>query len=367
MRAVIAPLVFALLMAAAGCESKKETPAARPVNVKVAVAKSQDAPLMVSGVGHVTAMRTVNVQAQVTGVLQEMPFKEGALVREGQLLANLDKAPFLAALNQARGNLNRDWASAEQAGRDWQRYKDLVAKAVVSQDDYEQRLTTNATSWQQVKADQAALDSARINLDYCVINSPVTGVAGYQQIKPGNTVNAYSTTLVTINQVQPILVRFSVSEADLAQVRKYYGKTQLAAMASPPHSQAGSEAQGLLTAIDNSVDPQTGMILLQGEFPNADLALWPGQFVQSSVTLAMQKDQILIPSAALFARQDGSFVFVVGADNKAELRPVKPGRVIGSEIIVLEGLKAGERVVTEGLIQVSPGATLNIQESGVGQ
>lgn len=362
-------IILALVLAAfllPGCEKKKEAPAARPVTVGAVKAELKDAPLAVGGVGQVVAKRTVSLQPQVTGSLQAMHFKEGDLVREGQLLASIDPAPFVAALNQARGNLARDWASAAQAGRDYQRYKDLVHQAVVSQDDYEQRRTQMETGWQQVKADQAALDTARINLGYCSIYAPVSGVAGYQLVKPGNTVNAYQTTLVTINQVQPILVRFSVSENDLAQVRKYWKGQPLPATARPPKEVGVEKEWGALDAIDNAVDPQTGTITLQAQFENKDLFLWPGQFVNARVVLTVEKNQLLIPSDALLKRQDGSFVFVVKEDDTAELRAVKPGRPVGKEVVIHEGLKSGEQVITEGLIQVAPGGKVNVAKTGEG-
>ena len=365
MKIILAFVLAAFLLP--GCEKKKEAPAMRPVSVGAVKAQLKDAPLAVSGVGQVVAQRTVSLQAQVTGSLQAMHFKEGDLVRQGQLLATIDPAPFVAALNQAKGNLARDWATASQAGRDYVRYKELVRKEVVSQDDYEQRRTQMETNWQQVKADQAALDTARINLDYCTISAPVSGVTGYQLVKPGNTVNAYQTTLVTINQVQPILVRFSVSENDLAQVRKYWKGEPLPASARTPKEAGREKERGVLNAIDNAVDPQTGTVSLQAQFENKDLTLWPGQFVSAEVVLTVEKNQLLIPTEALLKRQDGSFVFVVKEDGTADLRPVKPGRMVENrEVVILEGLKPGEPVITDGLVQVAPGAKVSVAKAGEG-
>jgi multidrug efflux system membrane fusion protein len=364
-KTILAFILVALLLPA--CEKKKEAPPARPVSVSAVKARLEDAPLTVGGVGQVVALSTVSLQAQVSGVVQAVHFKEGDRVREGQLLATIDPAPFQAALDQARGNLARDWATADQAGRDYQRYKNLVAKDVVSQEDFEQRRTQMESGWQQVKADQGAVDQARINLGYCSIHSPVSGVAGYQLVKPGNAVNAYQGALVTINQVQPILVRFSVSEKDLAQVRAYWKDTPLAAEVTTAMEAGHAQEKGVLDAVDNAVDPQTGTISLQAKFENKSLALWPGQFVHARVTLAVEKERLTVPPEALLRRQDGSFVFVVGGDGAAELRPVKPGRTVDEHtVIVLEGLKAGETVITEGLIQVAPGAKVVLSKSGEG-
>lgn len=365
MRVLLVLLAFLTFLPA--CEKKKEAPPQRPLNVGAQAAERKDAPLIVSGVGHVLAMRTVTLQPQVTGFLQAAPFVEGGLVREGQPLFTIDPAPFQAQLTQARATLARDWAKAEQSGRDYVRYLDLVRKDVVSQDDYEQRRTQSESDWSQVRVDQGALETARINLAYCSIVSPVTGVAGYQLVKPGNPVSAYTTTLVTINQVQPILVRFSVSEGDLALVRQYFGSGPLQASAREPKGEHDVKGRGVLTAIDNAVDPQTGMISLQAQFDNADLALWPGEFVNTAVTVAVEKNQLMIPEDAVLRRQDGAFVFVVTPANTAELRPVKLGRTIrGKETVVLEGLKDGEKIVTDGLIRVAPGAPLNIVTAGAG-
>lgn len=365
----VVKIVFIVVMAAIlllGCEKKKDAPPVRPVPVRVVKAELRDAPITVSGVGHVAAARTVAVQSQVTGKLESLHFLEGALVREGQLLARIDRQPFEARLNEALGALNRDWAKAGQAGRDYLRYKDLIRQQVVSQDEYEQRRTDFESGWQQVKADQGALETARINLEYCTIVSPVTGVTGYQQVKPGNTVSAYQSTLVTINQVQPVLVRFSVSEGELALVRRYYGKEVIPATVRVPKEEQDLKERGQLTAIDNAVDPQTGMIMLQAQFENQSLGLWPGQFVNVVATLAVDKGRTVIPYDAVMTRQDGSFVFVVTDKSTAELRKIVTGRNVGKkDIVVLEGLSPGETVITDGVIQVAPGGPVTIrQEQG---
>mgnify|MGYP001115965728 CR=1 FL=1 len=357
-------IILALVLAFAvlpGCDKKKEAPPQRPVNVKAIKAQLADAPVTVTGVGNVVAQRTVAVQAQVTGRLSALRFEEGRLVREGEPLAEIDAAPFEARLAEARAALNRDWAKAEQAGRDYLRYRELVRQAVVSQDEYEQRRTDFETGWRQVQADQAALESARIDLAYCRIASPATGVAGYQLVKPGNSVSAYTTTIVTVNQVQPVLVRFSVTEKDLALVRQYYGKEAIKTSARFPKDEQDLKETGVLTAIDNTLDVQTGMIVLQARFDNESLTLWPGQFVTVTATVAVEKDRVVIPYDAVMTRQDGSFVFVVDASSRAQLRKVVTGRQVGrKDVVVLEGLAAGETVITEGVIRVAPGGPVSV-------
>jgi len=363
--------VAVVLCILCGCEKKAPAPAARPVNVEAVEAVLKDAPVTVVGVGHVVAMTTVAVQPQVTGRLASLSFDEGALVRQGQLLGMIDTAPFEASLNEARGALNRDWAKAAQAGRDYLRYKDLVGKAVVSQDEYEQYRMQFESSWQQVNADQAALETARINLGYCSIKSPVTGVAGYQAVKPGNTVSAYTSTIVTINQVQPVLVRFSVTEKDLALVRRYYGKTPIRTSARFPKDEQDLKETGELNAIDNTLDVQTGMISLQAQFANPDLTLWPGQFVTCTATVAVEKGRVVIPFDAVMNKPDGSYVYVVSKDSTSELRKIETGLPVGrKEIVAAKGLEAGERVITTGLVRVAPGGPVHVisggQEGGAG-
>ncbi|EPR37332.1 efflux transporter, RND family, MFP subunit [Desulfovibrio sp. X2] len=368
MRAFLSALALCILSACllcvTGCEKKKSAPPTRTVQVGVAEVRRGDAPLVARGVGHVLALNTVDVQSQVTGIIKSLHFQEGSFVKRGQLLAEIDPEPFKAALEQAQGTLAKDTATSAQARRDYERYKDLVGREVISRDEYEQYLTAMHTSEQQVKADKAAVDTARINLGYCAIRAPLDGVAGYQQMNAGNTINAYQGTLVSINQVQPIQIRFSVNQSELPALRKYSKDAELPAFARVAGSHEDVPEQGELTAIDNSVDPQTGMITLQAQFPNTELALWPGQFIQAGVTLTVEKGRLLIPSVAVVARQEGNFVFVVTPQNTAELRSVKIGRTVGDDVVVHEGLKPGEKVVTEGLVQLSPGVSVSVSAPG---
>ena len=359
--------LFVCVALCAACQKKAEAPQAKPVPVGAVKAQVKDAPVVVNGIGHVVAMRTVTVTPQVTGLLQSLNFKEGAMVREGDLLAVIDPKPFEAKVAEAQGALKRDWAKADQAGRDYLRYKDLVRKEVVSQDDYEQKRMDFDSGWQQVRADQGALDTARINLAYCRIISPASGAAGYQNVKPGNVVNANTSAIATINQVQPVLVRFSINEADLPLVRSWYGKEAIPVAARVPKEENDLKERGVLTAIDNVVDVQTGMIMLQAQFENKNLTLWPGQFVNVQAVLTVEKGRTVIPSDAVLTRQDGSFVFVVSEKSTAELRKVTTGRMVGRrEVVILEGLAPGETVISEGVIRVAPGGAVAVQGAGAG-
>ncbi|WP_243368000.1 efflux RND transporter periplasmic adaptor subunit [Fundidesulfovibrio soli] len=364
----LSALLLLFVAVCSACQKKAEPPQARPVPVGVVKAQVKDAPVVVNGIGHVVAMRTVTVTPQVTGLLKSVEFKEGAIVREGDLLAVIDPKPFEAKVAEALGALKRDWTRAEQAGRDHLRYKDLVQKEVVSRDDYEQKRTEFESSWQQVRSDQGALETARINLAYCRITSPVSGAAGYQNVKPGNVVNANTTAIATINQVQPVLVRFSVNEADLPLVRSWFGKEAVPVTARVPKEENDIKERGVLTAIDNAVDVQTGMIMLQAQFDNKELTLWPGQFVNVQAVLTVEKDRTVIPSDAVMTRQDGSFVFVVSEKSTAELRKVTTGRMVGRrEVVILSGVAPGETIISDGVIRVAPGGAVTVQGAGAPQ
>ncbi len=352
------PLLF-------GCEKKKEAGGPPPpVEVTVIEAKSYDAPLTSSGIGHVYALRTVNVRPQVTGYIKETFFKEGQYVKNGDPLILIDPAPFQAQLDQSLATLQKDRSTAAQNKRDWIRYQDLVKQAVISQENYEQKRTDYKTSEDQVKADEAAVEDARINLGWCSINSPADGVAGLQQYKTGNLVEANKDIIVTVNQIEPINVQFSVPEKDLPDIRAYAAKNVLPVeVRYPQHNELA--ATGKLTVINNTVDMTTGMITLQGEFANKDHALWPGQFVDATVVLTKTPDTIMIPTDALVVTQDGASVFVAKDDNTVEIRRITTGRKIADMTVIESGLKPGDKVVNSAQIKLFPGAAIKVVSKAV--
>lgn len=350
---VALPFVF-------GCEKKKEEGGAPPpVEVTVIEAKAYDAPLNSDGIGHVYALRTVNVRPQVTGYIKETYFQEGQDVKNGQPLILIDPAPFQAKLDQALATLQKDRATAAQNKRDWIRYQDLVKQAVISQENYEQKRTDWRASEDQVKADEAAVEDARINLGWCHIDSPTSGVAGLQQYKTGNLVEANKDIIVTVNQIEPINVQLSVAEKDLPDIRKYAAKGPLTVVARYPGKDEVA-ATGRLTVINNTVDMTTGMITLQAEFENKNRALWPGQFVDASVILTKTPNTIMVPSDALLVTQDGVSAFVAKDDGTVEIRKVEVGRKIKDMIVVEKGLSAGDKVVDSAQIKLFPGAKITI-------
>lgn len=357
-RAVLATLV--LLAALAGCEGPKpQAEKPTPVEVTVIEAKPVTAPLNVDGIGHVYAVRTVNVRSQVTGVLQQTLFAEGDVVKEGQQLLVIDPDSYKAKLDEAKSTLARDKATAGQAKRDWLRFRDLVAKAVVSQEDYEQKRTAWQQAEEQVKVDEAAVVNAKVNLDYCFIAAPCTGVVGLQQYKTGNLIEANSDIIVTINQIEPINVQFSVAEKYLPDIRAYAAKGTLVVEARYPGRDVVA-AKGVLNVINNTVDVNTGTITLQGVFPNTDRTLWPGQFVDATVVLADTVDTILVPASAVANTQNGVSLFIAKPDNTVEIRPVTAGRKIGANTVIEKGVAPGERIITSGQIKLFPGIPLTI-------
>lgn len=353
-------LVAVLLIGLSGCKGKKQgAQAPTPVDVTIVDVKPRTAPMGVDGIGHVTAVRTVNVRSQVTGTIKQTLFAEGDVVKEGQQLLVIDPDSYKAKLAEATNTLARDQATAAQSKRDWLRYKDLVAQGVVSQDDYEQKRTAYQQASEQVRVDIASVASAKVNLDYCYISAPCAGVIGLQSYKTGNLVEANKDIIISINQIEPINVQFSVAEKYLPEIRDYAAKGTLEVTAAYPNH-PDKVAHGKLTVFNNTVDTNSGTIMLQGEFPNTDRLLWPGQFVNATVILIETPDTLLVPSSALVSGQDGDSVFVAKADNTVEIRKVQAGRKVGSETVVDKGLNPGDRVITSGQIKLFPGAPVHI-------
>ena len=334
-------------------------PAAVPV--LVAVVLQQTVPVRMQAIGNVEAYATVAVKARVDGQIVQVGFKEGEEVKKGQVLFRIDPRPFEAALRQAEANFLRDTAQKDQARSQERRYQELLQKNFVSKEAYAQ-IRTNAETAQAVSlASKAALDNARLNLEYCTIRSPIEGFPGKIQIQMGNLVKANDTnSLVVVNQVHPIYVNFSVPEQRLPDVRKHMAAGPLAVEALQPGSPKSS-ATGRLVFVDNAVDPSTGTIRLRALFQNKENALWPGQFVNLGITLYEQKDAILIPSKSVQTGPDGQYVFVVKPDMTTEVRAVSVERTEGDNAVIGKGLRKGEQVVTQGQLRLGPGARVSIK------
>lgn len=354
-----------LLAGLAGCNGKNSVqaangaPAAAPV--KIATVVSRTMPVEVQAIGNVETISAVTIKPQISGQLIGVHFKEGDFVKKGQLLFTIDKAPFEAALRQAEGMLAHDEAQAVNAKLDAERYQGLGHEGVVSRQQVDASAAASNAAQAAVAADKAAVETAKINLQYTSIYSPINGRTGNVGVKEGNLVKANDVpVLVTINQIEPIYVTFSLPEQQLAQVKEFSATRALKVDAAPQGS--SQHFQGRLTFIDNSVDLTTGTIKLKATFDNAAHMLWPGQFVDVSMTLKSQPNSIVVPTSALQTSQNGTFVYTVDQDLKAQQRQVKVAWTSGDETVLAPGaLQPGQRVVTDGQLRLTPGAKVEIK------
>jgi multidrug efflux system membrane fusion protein len=369
-----------------GCSKKKTAagpmgPPAMPVTM--ATAERQAVPQELQAIGTVEPFSNVQVKAQVAGELKTVHFREGQNVNPGDLLFEIDPRPYADALNQAQAaverdralmaqaeaNVSRDEAQLRNAETDARRQQELVKAGIVARSVYDTSRTAADVYKESARADRAAITSARANLaadeaalekakldlSFCEIRSPIAGRTGNVLVQAGNYVKgAGDTTLVVINQLQPIFVSFSVPEQQLAVVRRL-GEGHRLGVRAGAKDEPGRQVEGVLTVIDNTVDATTGMIRLKATFANAERVLWPGQFVNVTLTLEARKDAVVVPSEAVQAGQKGSFVYVVKADQSVEARVVKTGAMAGNKIVIEDGVQAGETVVTDGQLLLAPG------------
>jgi multidrug efflux system membrane fusion protein len=333
--------------------------AAVPVAVGTVVQKAM--PIEISVIGAAEAFSSVAIRAQTTGQLNSVSFTEGDDVMAGQVLFTLDRRPMEAALQQAQANLDRDVAQAANAAQQAKRYDELAARGIATREQVDTSRTAVAALNATVEADKAAVENAKVQLQYATITAPISGRTGALMVHEGNLVRANDTApLVVINQVAPISVTFAIPEARLPELKKYMAGGALRVTANPPNDDA-PPAVGRISFVDNSVDQTTGTIKVKGTFPNADRRLWPGQYVNVVVTLTMDPEAIVVPSVAVQAGQQGSYVFVVNAEQKVDLRSVTVKRTGATETVIESGLKPGETVVTDGHLRLVPGSRITVK------
>jgi multidrug efflux system membrane fusion protein len=363
---VVFGLLLLVIFSSACSNDKSRKPVSAPIPVTVSTAIQKMVPEQLRVIGNVQAYSTVTVKSLVGGELVGVNFTEGQDVKKGDLLFTIDSQPFEAALKQAEANLQKDLAQAKNAQEDARRYEFLIQKNVVARQQYDKFRTDADALEATVLADRAAVENARIQLGYCSIRSPIDGRTGIINIKRGNIIAAVTQPnaidLVTINQIIPIYVIFSVPEQNLPEIKKYMAGGSLKVEALPPNDTSSGE-QGVLTFIDNTVDKTTGTILLKGTFANREKKLWPGQFVNVVLTLTTEPNAIVIPSQAIQTGQEGQYIFVVKEDLTVESRPVIAGRSANNETIVQKGLQVDEKVVTDGQLRLYPGAKVEIKTS----
>jgi multidrug efflux system membrane fusion protein len=355
-------LLAALLLLTAGCTTKEAVQAAKPAAapVRIATVTSRTMPVELQAIGNVEAISTVTIKAQISGQLMRVHFKEGDFVKKGQLLFTIDRAPFEAALRQAEGTLAKDEAQSLNSKLDAERYQGLGREGVVSKQQVDAAGAAANAMAATVAADKAAVETAKINLEYTSIYSPINGRTGTVGVKEGNLVKANDVPiLVTINQIEPIYVSFAIPEQQLAELKQYSNTKSLKVDAAPQGST--QHFQGRLTFIDNSVDLTTGTIKLKATFDNAAHVLWPGQFADVNLTLKSQPNAIVIPTAALQTSQNGTYVYVVDENLTAKQQPVKVGWNVGEDTVIASGLQPGQRVVTDGQLRLTPGAKVDVK------
>ena len=350
--------LLAAVTLGAGC-SRERRGAPPAVPVTVARAEQRTVPFEITAPGTVEPLRAVAVTAQVSGIVTRVRFREGDEVREGDVLVQIDSRPYRNALQQAEAALARDVIQLENARLQVARYQGLAQSEYITTEQFEALETSARALEATVQSDSAAVDNARLNLEYTTIRAPIPGRTGSLLIKEGNVVRAQgSGALVTVNQTQPILVRFAVPAPFLPTVRQHQGGN-LTVRVRP--GEDTTSLLGTLTFVDNAVDTTTGTILLKARFPNAGGELWPGQFVTATLVLYEERDVVMVPVPAVVEAEGGNYVYVIDGDNKAQSRPVVVGRTVGDDVVIAQGLATGETVVTDGQLRLIPGARVQIR------
>lgn len=350
----------------AGCsgESAAVSPglsgAPMAVPVTVAAVSQKTVPIEVRAIGNVEAYSTVTVKSQVEGEVEQVHFREGQDVKQGDLLFNIDARPFEARLQQVEANLARDEAEARNAQAKAARYKNLFESGIVSKDQFDQFQTSAEALDASVRADKAAVVDAKLQLGYCTIRSPIDGRTGSLLVHPGNIVKANDSSLLVINQIQPVYVSFSVPEQFLPEIKRNMAARKLTVLATVPDDTT-RPAAGELSFINNTVDANTGTILLKGNFSNEDRRLWPGQFVNVALRLTSWENATVVPNQAIQTGEKGQYVYVVKSDLSAELRPVSVGPSFEGDTVVEKGLGPGDQVVTDGQLLLYPGAKVEVK------
>ena len=336
--------------------------------VSVATVQQGDIVVRIPALGAVTALTTVTVQTQISGVMQEVAFKEGQLVQKGQFLAQIDPRPYEAALAQAKANLARDQALLADARLDLKRYEDLVKQDSISTQTLDTQRATVGQDEGNVAADEAAIKTAELNLNYTHITSPVAGRVGLRQVDPGNYVSpGQANGLVVVTQLTPMSVLFSVPEDNVADLFKQLHDGAKLVVEASDRTDAHQIATGYLDTTDNQIDNTTGTLKLRALFDNKDLALFPGQFVNINLVLNTLKDQVVIPTAAVRRGApngvQSAFVYLVNSNNTVSVRPVNLGQVDGERVVVKDGVSLNDVVVTDGGDRLRDGAQVQLPDA----
>jgi len=354
--------IAAISIAAIAACSKKDPPRQPKVPVSVTTVRRAAVPYVVKANGVAEPMQTVAVEAQVNGILQRVNFSEGQAVTAGQVLFQIDARPYIAVLNQAQAQLARDEATASNARRDATRYASLVKEGYVTSSQADQAEASAVSAAATVAADRAAVQKAALDVANCTIRAPISGRTGSLLVRMGNLVKQNSVPpLVVINQIQPILVRFSIPQSQFPDIQRYYRSGNALQVRATPSEGTGIPIDGSLAFVDNNVDSTTGTVLLKARFSNPEGTIWPGQYMSVALQLYVDPNALTLPAPAVLTGQQGTYVFTIDTAQTAKQQPVQVSRTVDTLAIIASGLREGERVVVDGQSRLVPGSKVTIK------
>lgn len=356
-------LVTGITIVAGAC-SKPAPPKRPPTPVSVTTVRKMTMPYVITSNGVVEPLQTVSVESQVGGILQRVAFSEGQDVHVGEVLFQIDSRPYVATLNQARAQLARDEAQAANARREAARYDALVQQGYVTQSQTDQTRSAAASAAATVEADRATVAKAQVDVSNCTIRAPITGRTGSLLVRQGNVVKSGGDALVVINQIQPILVRFTVPQSQFPDIQRYSTVSKMLAVKASPSEGSATSYDGVLSFVDNNVDANSGTVLLKAKFTNAEGTLWPGQFVKVALQLYVDANALTVPSAAVMTSQQGTYVFTVDEKNSAKQAPVQVARTVDSLAVIASGVTEGEQVILTGQSRLTNGSKVSIRGAG---
>lgn len=353
---------FALALIVGTACGKSDPPRQPKVPVSVTTVKRTSVPYVVTANGVAEPMQTVAVESQVNGILNRVTFAEGQNVQAGQVLFEIDSRPYVAVLEQARGQLARDQAQAANARRDAARYAALVKEGYVTTSQADQAEATAASAAATVEADRATVARAALDVANSTVRAPISGRTGSLLVRQGNLVKANSEPpLVIINQIQPILVRFSVPQSQFPDIQRYYRGGNALLVRATPSEGSGATLTGTLAFVDNNVDSTTGTVLLKARFANPEGSLWPGQYTNVQLQLFVDPNALTLPAKAVMTGQQGTYVYTVDSAASAKQRPVQVARTVDSLSVISTGVKEGEQVIIDGQSRLVPGSKVTIK------